>query len=173
MTPCQFLTFVCCGCIYTSYESCHRRTTGATSQSRAYAASAWLVAFPSCPATREGMFPLFPSGVSVYRAGPRANNACSRRSSQGRIHYQIAFLAGAQAPSPCGSQAAYVERHRQSRLDSGARSRTGAWLTTGQPGHRARFSGNISLIAYSIPSSSKPMRLWSLISDGLRANPRR
>lgn len=173
MTPCQFLTFVLCGCIYTSYGSCHCRTTGATSQSRTYAASAWLLASPSGSATGEGMFSLLSSGVSVYRAGSAANNACSRRSSQGRIHCQIAIFAGAQAPPSCGSQAAYVERHGQSRPDSGARSRTRAWLTTGQPGHRARFSGNIGSIVYSIPSSSKPMKLWSLTRDGLHANPRR
>ena len=173
MTPCQFLTCVFNGCIYTSYGSCHCRTKGAASQSRPYAASAWLVAFAGRPATREGMFLILPSGVSVYQAGARTNNASPRRPSQGRIHCQIAIFAGAQASPPCGSQAGYVERHRQSRPGGGARSRTGAWLSTGQPEHRARFSGNISLTDYSIPSSSRPMKLWSLTSDGPHANPRR
>jgi hypothetical protein len=173
MTPCRFLTFVLYGCIYTSYGSCHRRTKGPASQSRPYTASAWLVAFAGRSATREGMFPLLPSGVSVYQAGATTNDAGPRPSSQGRIYCQIAIFAGAQAPPPCGSQAGYVERHRQSRPGSGARSRTGAWLSTGQPGHRARFSGNISLTAYSIPSSSRPMKLWSLTSDGPHANSRR
>jgi hypothetical protein len=173
MTPRQFLTFVVCGCIYTSYGSCHCRRKGATAQSGPHAASAWLAAFPSRSATREGMFPLLSSGVSVYRAGSAAERAYSRQFSQGRFHCQIAILAGPQAPPPCCSHAAYLERHRRSRSDSGARSRTGAWLTIGHPGHRARCSGNISSIAYSIPSSSKPMKFWSPTSAGPHTNPRR
>jgi len=173
MTPLQFLTVVRRGCMYTAYDSCHCRTKGATSESRTYAGSAWLVAFPGRPATREGMFALLPSGVSVCRAGSTANNAYSHRSSQDRIYCQIAIAAGPQAPPPCGSQAAYLERHSQPRSDSCARSRTEAWLTGGQPGHRARSSGSISSTAYSIPSLSKPMTLWSLTSDGPYTNPRR
>lgn len=34
----------------------------------------------------------------------------------------------------------------------------GAWLTTGQPGHRACFIGNVSSIGYSTPSSSNKER---------------
>ena len=173
MTPCQFLTFVVGGCIYTSYGSCHCRTKGATPQSGPHAASAWLDASAGRSATREGILPFLSSGVSVYRAGSTAKRADSCQCFQNRFHCQIAILTGRQAPPLCCSQSAYVERHSQWRPDRGARSRTRAWLTIGHPGHRARFSGNISLIAYSIPSSSKPMKPWSPTSDGPQSNPRR
>jgi hypothetical protein len=169
----QLLTCVFHSCIYMSYASRYCRTKGATAQSCPHTASAWLVAFPSCSATLEGIFSLLSSGVSVYRAGAAANKTCSRQPSQDRFYCQTAILAGPAAPPPCCSHAAYVERHRQSRSDRGARSRTEAWLTCGQPGCRARFSGNISSTVYSIRSSSRPMKPWSPTSDGPHTNPRR
>jgi hypothetical protein len=173
MTPRQFLTYVFCGCIYMSYGSCHGRTEGAAPQSRACAASAWLVAFTGRPATREGMFPFVSTGVSVYRAGSATNKTSSRHASQDRFHGQIATLAGHPSPPICRSDAAFAERRRQSRSDVSARSRTEAWLTGAQPGHRARFSGNISSTVYSIPSSSRHTKPWSPTSDGLHTTPRR
>ena len=173
MTLLELLTCVSYGCIYMAYASRYRRTTGATAQSCPHTASAWLVAFPSCAATREGMLPLVSTGVSVYRAGSAANKTCSRQPSQDRFYGQAAILASHPSPSLCRSDAAYVERRRRSRSDRGARSRTEAWLTGGQPGHRARFSGNISSTVYSIPSSSRPMKPWCPTSDGLHTPPRR
>src|SRR3954451_15355294 len=173
MTLRQHLTFVLYGCIYMTYASRYRRTTGGSAESCPHTASAWLVAFPGCAATCEGMLPLVSTGVSVYRAGSAANKTCSRQPSQDRFYGQTVILAGHPSPPLCRSDAAYVERRRRSRSDRGARSRTEAWLTGGQPGHRARFSGNISSTVYSIPSSSRPMKPWSPTSDGLHTPPRR
>jgi hypothetical protein len=173
MTLRLLLTCVSCGCIYMAYASRYCRAKGATAQSCPYTASAWLATFPSCSATCEGMFPLVSSGISVYRAGSAANKTCSRRPSQDRFHSQTAILAGHPSPPLCRSDAAYVERPCRSRSDRGARTRTEAWLTGGQPGHGARCSGNISSTVYWIPSSSRLMNPWSPTSDGLHTPPRR
>jgi hypothetical protein len=173
MTLLQLLTCVFCSCIYMAYASRYCRAKGATAQSCPQTASAWLAAFPSCSPAREGMFAIVPSGISVCRAGSEANKTCSRQSSQDRFHGQTAILAGHPSSPLCCSLAAYVERHRRSGSDRGARSRTEAWLTGGQPGHGARCSGNISSTVYSIPSSSRLMKPWSPTSDGLHTPPRR
>jgi hypothetical protein len=173
MTLRQHLTFVFYGCIYMAYASRYGRTTGATAQSCPHTASAWLVAFPSGSATCEGMLPFVPTGVSVYRAGSATNKTFARHPSQDRFHRQIAILAGHPSPPLCRSDAAFAERRRRSRSDGSARSRTEAWLTGGQPGHRSRFSGNISSTVYSIPSSSRPTKRWFPTSDGLHTPPRR
>jgi hypothetical protein len=173
MIPRQVLTLVSYGCIYTSYASRHCRTKGATPKSRPHLASAWFVTLPSCSTTREGMFPVLPSGVSLYQAGAAVKCPPPRQPSQDRLHCQTAILAGQPTPPLFCSHATYVERHRQSLPDRDARSRTEAWLTSGQPGHCARFSGNISSIAYTTPSSSKPTKSWSPTSGGPHTNPRR
>lgn len=173
MTLLRLLTCVLCSCIYMAYASRYCRAKGATAQPCLETASAWLAAFPSCSATREGMFALVPSGISVYRAGSAADKTCFRQPSQDRLHGQTAILARRPSPASCRSHAAYVERHRWSGSDRGARSRTEAWLTGGQSGHRARCSGNISSTVCSIPSSSRPMKPWSPTSDGPHTNPRR
>jgi hypothetical protein len=173
MTLRHLLTFVSCGCIYTSYASRYRRTKGAAAQRCPSIASAWLVAFPNCSATLEGMFAFVSSGVSVYRAGSAANTTRPRQPSQDRFHGQIAILAGTPAAPSCCSQQDYVERYRQSGPGGRARSRTEAWLTGAQPGDHFRFSGNISSTACSIPSLSKPMKRWFPTNDGLHSNPRR
>jgi hypothetical protein len=65
----RILTCVCCGCIYMSYASRQCRSTGATPQSIPNPASALFVTSPSGSTAREGMFPVFPSGVSLSQAG--------------------------------------------------------------------------------------------------------
>ena len=169
----QALTCVSYGCMCMTYASRYCRTKGATAQSRAHTASAWWVALPSCSATCEGVFPLASSGVPVYRAGSAADKTSPCQPSQDCFYGQASISAGRRNPPLCRSHAADVERHHRSRSDRGARSRSEAWLTGAQPGHRARFSGNISSTVYSIPNSSRPMKPWSPTSDGLLTTARR
>ena len=173
MTLRQHLTFVFCGCIYMANASRYGRTTGATAQSCPHTASAWWVALPSCSATCEDLFPLAATGVPVCRAGSAADKTSPCRPSKDCFYRQASFSTGRRSPALCCPQAANAERHRRSRSYRGDRSRSEAWLTAAQPGHRARFSGNISSTVYSIPSSSRPTKPWSPTSDGLHTTPRR
>jgi hypothetical protein len=169
----RILTCAFYGCIYTSYDSRHYITKGAPSQLRSNPASARVVTPSGCSTTHEGIFPLQASGVSLPRPGSAVKAPRPRHPSQDRLHCQAAIPAGRPTPPLCGSYTSFVERYRQSRPDGDAQSRTEAWLTGGQPGHRALCSGNISSIACSTPSSSKPMKPWSLTTDGPHTNLRR
>lgn len=169
----QILTCVCCGCIYMSYASRQCCSTGATSQSLSNSAAALFVTFPSCSTAREGMFPVFPSGVSLSQAGAAPDPPRSRQLSQDCFHRQTAIHAGPPTPPLCCSYSAHVERHCQSCLNRDARSRTEAWLSVGQLGRRVRFNWNISSIAYWIPSSFTPTKSWFPINGGPHAIPRR
>jgi hypothetical protein len=173
MTPRQFLLFVCYGCIYMSYASRQRCSTSTPPQSLPNAAAALFVTFPSGSAARTGMLPVFPSGVSLSQAGSAIKAARSRPLSQDCFYRQTATRTGPPTPPLCCSYSAHVERYRQSRLNRNARSRTEAWLTSGQAGRRARFIWNITSIGYWIPSSFKPMKCWSPTSAGPHAIPRR
>jgi hypothetical protein len=169
----RILTCVCCGCIYMSYASRQCRSTGATPQSIPNPASALFVTSPSGSTAREGMFPVFPSGVSLSQAGSALKTPCSRQPSQDCLYRQTTIHTDPPTPRLCRSHSAHVERHRQSRFNCDARSRPEAWLTSGQPAGRARFISNISSIAYWIPSSLKPTKSWSLTSGGPHAILRR
>lgn len=169
----RLLTYVGYGCSHMTYASRDCRTKGATAQSRPHAASAWWVALPSCSAACEGLFPLASSGVPVYRAGSAADKTSPGQSSQNCFYRQASISAGRRYPPLCRPHPADVERCRRSRPDRGAQSRSEAWLTGAQPGHRARFSGNISSTVYSIPNSSRLMNLWSPTIDGLPTTVRR
>jgi hypothetical protein len=168
----QILTCVCYGCIYMSYASRQRCSTGATPQSLPNPASALFVTFSSCSTARQGMFPVFPSGVSLSHGGSAPKTPRPRQPSQDCFHRQTAIHASPPTPPLCCSHSAHVERHRQSRLGCDARSRAEAWLNSGQPGRRARFIWNINSIAYWIPSSFKPTKPWSPTSGGPHAIPR-
>lgn len=169
----QRLTCVSYGCMYMAYASRYCRTKGGTAQSRPQTPSAWWVALPSCSAACEGMFPLVSSGISICRAGAAADKTSPGQSSQDRFYRQALILTSGRSPPLCRPRAANPERRRRSGSDRGTRSRTEAWLTGAQPGHRARFSGNISSTVCSIPNSSRPMKPWSPTSDGLHTTPRR
>jgi hypothetical protein len=169
----QFLTCVSCSCMYMTYVSRYRSAKGATAQSRPHTSSALWVALPGCSATYEGMFALASSGVPVYRAGWAADRSSPGHSSQDCFYRQASISAGRRNSPSCCPHAADVERHRRSRFDRSAQSRSEAWLKGAQPGHRARFSGNISSTVYSIPNSSRPMKPWSPTSDGLHTTARR
>ena len=173
MTLRQILICVYHCCIYMSYATCQCCSTGATPQSLPNAASALFVTLPSGATACQRMFPVFTSGVSLPQAGSALKAACSRPSSQDRFYRQTATLAGPPTPSLCCSYSAHVERHRQSRLDRDARSRTEAWLTSGQPGRSARFIWNITLIDYWILSWFKPTKCWCPTSAGPHVIPGR
>lgn len=173
MIPCQTLMFVFYSCIYMSYASCQRCSKGATPQSIPNPASTLFVTFPSCSTAREGVFPVFPSGVSLSQAGTDFKASRSRQPSQDCFHRETAIHAGSSTPPLCGSHATQVERHRQSRLDGDPRPRTEAWLSGGQPGRRVRFVWNISSIAYWIPNSPKPTNYWCQTSCGPQTTVRR
>jgi len=168
----RILTVVCYGCIYMSYATRQRRSTGATPQSLPNPASALFVTFSSRPTARKNMLAVIPSGVSLSQAGSALKTPCSRQPSQDCFHRQTAIHAGSSTSPVCCSHSAHVERHRQSRLNRDARSRTEAWLTSGQSGRRARFICNISSIAYWIPSSFKLTKFWFPTSGGPHAIPR-
>jgi hypothetical protein len=168
----QILMFVSYSCIYMSYAR-QQCSTGATPQSLPSPASALFITFPSCSTAREGMFPVFPSGVSLSQARSAVKTPRSHQPSQDCFHSQTAIHAGPPTPPLCCSHSAHVERHRQSRLKRDARSRTEAWLSSGQSERCARFIWNISSIAYWIPSSFKPTKCWSPTRGGPHAIPRR
>jgi hypothetical protein len=169
----RILTCAFYGCIYTSYDPRHYLTKGAPSQPRPNPASARFVTLSSCSTTHEGILPLQASGVSLYQAGSAAEAPRPRHPSQDRLHCQAAIPAGPPTAPLCGSYTSFVERYRQSRPDGDAQSRTEAWLTGGQPGHRALCSGNISSIACSTPSSSRSTKPWSPTGGGPQTNLRR
>lgn len=171
MIPPPILTYAFYGCIYTSYGSRYCHTEGATPQSLPCAASALFVLFPSCAATREGLFPLLASGISLYQAGPATKASCPCRLAQDCLHGQAAICAGPATPPLCRPHWAHVERHGQSCLD--ARSRMEAWLSSGQSGRYAPCGGNFTSIAYSSPSSSRSTKSWSPTNDGPHVHPRR
>lgn len=167
------LTCVCYGCMYTSYGSRYCRTEGATPQSLPRAASVLFVLSPGCAAARARLFPLLPSGLSLCQRGAATKASCPRRLAQGCLHGQTAILASPATPPLCRPHSTQVERPCQSCSDPDARSRTEAWLTSGQSGRCAPCSWNISSIACSSPSSSKPTTSWSPTNDGPHTHPRR
>ena len=169
----DILTRAVYGCIYTSYDSRHGHTKGAPPQSCPNLAAARFVTLSSCSTIQEGILRLQTSGVSLYRAGSAVKAPRPRHPSQDRLHCQAAIPAGRPTPPLRGSCTNSVERHRQSRPDGDPQSRTEAWLTGGQPGHRALCRGNISSIACSTPSSSRSTKPWPPIGGGPHNNPRR
>jgi hypothetical protein len=169
----QILMFVYYSCIYMSYASCQRCSAGATPQSLPNPASALFVIFPSRSTARKGMFPVFPSGVSLSQAGATLKIPGPRQPSQDCFHCQTALYTGPPTSPLCCSHSAHVERHRQSRLNRDARSRTEAWLSSTQPGGGAPCIWNIRSIVYWIPSSFKLTKSWSPTSGGPHAIPRR
>jgi hypothetical protein len=169
----RLLTFVFYGYTYTSYGSRYCRAEGATPQSLSRAASVLFVLFPGCATAREGLFPLVPPSVSLCQASPATKASCPRRLAQDCLHGQTAIVAGPPTPPLCRPHSTLVKRHCQSCPDPDARSRTEAWLTGGQSGGCVPCSWNISSIAYSTLSSSKPTKSWSPTNDGPPTHPRR
>ena len=169
MTLGQLLIVVCCGCIYMSY-ACQRRSTGATPQSVAKPLAALPVTGRCGSTARHGMFHLTSAGLSLRKASPGVEGTSRRHFSQNCFHGQTAIRTSAPASAPRCLHWADIERYRQSRSKRDARSRTEAWLTSGQPGGRARFSWNISLIACWTPNLVKLTKYWCQTGSGTRAD---
>lgn len=168
----QVLTCVSYGCIYTSYASCHCGSTGAAPQSLPNPASGLFIPLRSRSTARQIVLHFSTSGLSISQAGRTFKASRSHQPPQDCLHRQTAAHADPPTAHLCCSQSTPVERHRQSRLDRDARSRTEAWLNRAQPG-AARCSWNMGSIAYWIPSSSKPTNCCCPTSCGPHITPRR
>jgi len=169
MTLGRLLIVVFCSCIYMAY-ACHRRSTGATPQSVAKPLAALPVSGSCSSTAHQDMFHLTSPGISLRKASPGFERTSPRHLSQSCFHNQTAILPSPPASALCCPHWADTERYRQSGSKRDARSRTEAWLTSGQPGGRARFSWNISLIACCNPNLLKPTKYWSQTSSGTRAD---
>ena len=168
MTLGQLLILVFYSCIYMAY-ACQRRSTGATPQSVAKPIAALPVTGRCSSTAGQEMFHLASPGVSLRKASPGFEGTSPRHLSQNCFHGQTAIRTSASASTLRGPHGADIERYRQSRSKRDARSRTEAWLTSGQPGGRARFSWNISLIACCTPNLLKRTKYWCQTSSGTRA----
>ena len=168
----QVLTCVSYGCIYTSYASRHRCSTGAAPQSLPNPASGLLIPLRSRSTARQIVLHFSTAGLSISQAGRTFKAPRSHPPPQDCLHRQTAAHPDPPTAHVCCSQSTHLERPRRSRLDRDARSRTEAWLNRGQPG-AARCSWNMGSIAYEIPSSSKPTNCWCPTSGGPHMTPRR
>ena len=169
MTLGQLLIIVFCSCIYMAY-ACQRRSTGATPQSVSKPLAALPVTGRCSTTARQDMFHLTSPGISLRKASPGFEGTSPRHFSQNCFHGQTAILTSPPASGLCCPHWGDIERYRQSRSKRDARSRTEAWLRSGQPGGRARFSWNISLIACCTPNLLKLTKYWCQTSSGTRAD---
>lgn len=168
MTLGQRLIVVLCSCIYMAY-ACQRRSTGAAPQSVAKPLAALPVTGRCSSTARQDIFHLTSSGISLRKTSPSFEGSSSRPLSQNCFHDQTAVRTSPRASALCSPHWVDIERYRQSGIKRDARSRTEAWLTSGQPGGRARFSWNISLIACCTPNLLKLTKYWYQTSFGTRA----
>lgn len=171
MIPPPILIFVAYSCMCTSYASSQCRSEGATPQSLTSPAAALPFTLRSSSAARQNVLHFFSSGLSLSPAGRALKASGSRDLSENCIYRKAAPSPDWQGPQLCGAYGGHVERNRQSGIDGNARSRTEAWLSGGQ--RRARFSSNITSIAYWIPNSVKLTSCWCPTSGGPYTNPRR
>lgn len=169
MTLGQALIVVFYSCIYMSYAG-HCRSTGATPQSVAKPLAALPVTGRGSSTARQGMFHLPSPGVSLCKASPGSEGTGPHYLSQNCFHGQTAIRTSSPASALCCPHWAHIERYRQSRSKRDARSRTEAWLTSGQPGGHAGFSWNISWIACWTPNLLKLTKCWCQTSSGTRAD---
>ena len=169
MTLVRHLIVVFYSFIYMSY-ACRRRSTGATPQSVAKSLAAWPVTGRCSSTARPDMFHLTSPGISLRKASPGFEGTSPRHLSQNCFHGQTAIRTSPPASALCCPHWADIERYRQSRSKRDARSRTEAWLTSGQPGGRARFNWNISLIACWTTNLPKLTKNWCQTSYGTRAD---
>ena len=169
MTLGQLLIIVFGSCIYMAY-ACQRRSTGTTPQSVAKPLAALPVTGRCSSTARQDMFHFASPGISLRKASPGFERTSPRHLSQDCFYSQTAILPSPAASALCCPHRADIERYRQSGSERDARSRTEAWLTSGQPGGRARFSWNISLIACCTPNLLKLTKYWCQTSSGTRAD---
>lgn len=171
MTPPPILIFVVYGCIGTSYAPRQCLSVGTTPQPLTSPAAELSFTRRSSSAARRSVLHFLSSGISLSPARRASKTSASRRLSQNCIYRKATRPPDWQSPELCGAHRAHVERNRQSCIDRNARSRTEAWLNGGQ--RRARFSSNITSIAYWIPNSAKLTNCCCPTSGGPHANSRR
>lgn len=168
MTLGPLLIIVCRSCIYMSY-ACQCRSASATPQSVANPVAALRVAGSGSSTARPGMCHLSSPGISLHKASPGFEGPRSRPLAQNCFHAETAIRTSPATSALCCPHWAHIERYRQSRSRRDARSRMEAWLRSGQSGGRARFSWNISLIAWWTPNLLQLMKYWCQTSFGTRA----
>src|SRR5215472_9970250 len=170
MTLGQVLIIVSYSCIYMTYGTRQRRSTGTTPQSVAKLLAALPVIGRRGSAARQDMFHFASPGISVCKASPGFEGARPHHLSENCFHGQAAVRTSPQTSALCCPHWAYIERYRQSCTKRDARSRMEAWLISGQLGGRAHFSWSISLIAYWTPNLIVLTNYWCRTSSGARAD---
>src|ERR1700756_2147473 len=169
--PHYHLTCVIYGCIQVSYATRQRKPEGTTSEPGTNSAARTIAVVGSCSTTRQELFHLSTSGISVPGAGARPKKARSGQRCESCLYRQALTHLGASTADVRRQRQANVERQRRSGVDSNAPSRAEAWLRGGQP-VLVLSIWNIDLIVCWAKSSLRHINFWRRTSSG-PSTPRR
>src|ERR1700730_1486020 len=172
MIPLAYLTYVIYGCIHMSYGSSQRRPEGQAPQSCTKPITPATPPRSCRPTARKVLFHLPASGLSVPRASATVARACSGQRSESCLYRQTLAHSRAPVAEVCRQGQTHLERKRQSGADGHARSRTEAWLRSGQRALVLSIWNMVSIVCW-VTSLPKPINCWYRTSSGPPAARRR